>query len=580
MKRLVSIVLIFVLCLGVVAGCGSDSANDSDQAHNGADGDSLSKADVSYIVGGEHRYTIVRPEGNEDVVAGAGYIYKQSKNIFGSSMKNIADTEDGADKYEILIGPTNREESEVALDKLYEAGGKYDDYIICTIGKKIVINSEDPECYTVAARYFVDNYLKADGVKGGIFYTCIAGGDFDSVTINGTDLGRFDFVRPHYNSSYITELEMEKAVEELYKKTGYKLSIGHDTKVKVKECEIIVGNAERDGVTPITNDYNTYSISIKGNKVYLNGGSAHATAMAVSEFCKMLKKGAVTDADSLSGNYEEAFKSYDAATTYKKVWGDDFDGDKLDTSKWFQESEGNRAEGHNGKTSVRSSNPNDVFVKDGKFYICARQDDEYYYGGMIKTHLSMSFRYGYVEMSTVLPQGDGFWVALWSGTNDLVNPITGEEKLFAPEIDMVECFGNTAYYAGNCHAWPTDLGKQLELQHFSLDGSYGNQKKYTLEESGAVLGDGFHTYGFIWDINQMGFVCDGDFFFSYDITREERDIECFNQSLYLILSMATGFKNADIPTANPNEWANTNKLIVDWINVYQKDDGLSELILH
>lgn len=573
--------MILILCFGLVAGCGSGDGDASEPTQSGADKNALSKADINYFVGGEHRYTIVRPEGNEDVVAGAGYIYKQSKNVFGVSMKNIADTEDGTDKYEILIGPTNREESEIALEKLYEAGGRYDDYIICTIGKKIVINSEDPECYTVAARYFVENYLKADGFKGGIYYTCISGGEFDTVTINGTDIGRFDFVRPHYNSSYVTELEMEKAIEELYKKTGYKLSIGHDTKVKVKECEIIVGNAERDGVTPVTDDYNKYTVTVKGTKVYLNGGSAHATAMAVAEFCKMLQKGAVTDADSTVGDYETALKSYDLSTTYRKTWGDDFDGTELDRSKWFQETESNRTEGHNGKTSVRSTNPNDVFVKDGKFYICARQDEEYYYGGMIKSHLSMSFRYGYVEMSTVLPQGNGFWVALWSGTNDTEEPITGEKDiLYWPEIDMVECFGNSSYYAGNCHAWPSDLGKQLGLQHFSLDGSYSNQKKYTLQESGAVLGDGFHTYGFIWDINQMGFVCDGDFFFSYDITRDDRDISCFNKSLFLILSMATGFKTADPPTTDPNEWANTNKLIVDWINVYQKNDGLSELILH
>ncbi len=576
--------LVLVLTLGLLAGCGSDEGSgDTGSGSASAAEDGLSKADVIFYENGAHRYSIVRQSGsdNSKIVSGAGYIYKQAKNIFGSNIKNDFDTVDDTDKYEILVGNTNREESQKALDYLFSVGGRYDDYIICTIGKKIVINSENLDKLEEACRFFVDNYFKTEGVKGGILYTLINKGDFEELTVNGVNIGNYDFVRPHYNSSYLTELQMESAIDEIYKQTGYKLSITHDTKTAAKRYEIIVGNAERDGVTPVTDDYNTFSINVKGEKVYLNGGSAHATAMAVSEFAKMLLKGNVTDANSTTGNYETALKSYDLSITYRKTWGDDFDGTELDRSKWFQETETNRTEGHNGKTSVRSTNPNDVFVKDGKFYICARQDDEYYYGGMIKTHLSMSFRYGYVEMSTVLPQGNGFWVALWSGTNDTVEPISGEKDiLYWPEIDMVECFGNSTHYAGNCHAWPSDLGKQHGLQHFSLDGTYGNEKKYVLEDEGVVLGDGFHTYGFVWDIRQMGFVCDGDFFFSYDITKNDRDITCFNKSLYLILSMATGFKTADIPTTDPDEWANTNKLIVDWINVYQKNDGLSELILH
>ena len=584
MKRVLSLMMILVMVVGLLVGCGGgdDKKKGGDEADNNINVDGIiNTADVSYVADGESVYRIVRPEGDTVVTSVAQYLFKQMRDKLGVNIRNVADTADATDVYEILIGDTAREESKQAATYLDgKTGGRYNDYVICTIGKKICIYSKNPEMLQKATEYFVQNYVVAEGVKGGIAYTKAVEGNFESIKVNGVEIGKFAFVRPHYNSSWLTECEMEEIVDAVYSKTGYKMAIKHDTQTEPSDYEIIVGNTSREGVETIT-DYDQYKITVKGKKVYINGGSAHSTAIAVSEFGKLLK-GEVTDAASVTGSYNTTIASYDKTTEFYWTWGDDFDLDTLDTTKWTQETESNCTTGQNGKTSVRSSDPNDVYVLDGKFYICAREDDEYYYGGMIRTQRTMEYKYGYAEMSSVIPHGDSFWIAWWACSNDTMSSFDNSvSKMLSPEIDIVECFGNSKYYAANCHSWPTDYGKNaFDYEHTSLDGTvHSEAKKYTLQDEDKVLGDDFHTYGFYWDQKSMGFTCDGDLYFVYDTTTTPEDIECFNHSMYFIYSMALGFANApgNSITDDPEEWANSNKLILDWMHLYQKDDGFHML---
>ena len=55
----------------------------------------------------------------------------------------------------------------------------------------------------------------------------------------------------------------------------------------------------------------------------------------------------------------------------------------------------------------------------------------------------------------------------------------------------------------------------------------------------------------------------------------------FNKKMYLILSAAIGFKSSgyNISNATNEQWANTSKLLVDNLYIYQMDDGKSEIYL-
>ena len=99
------------------------------------------------------------------------------------------------------------------------------------------------------------------------------------ITVNGANISEFIIVRPHYNSSYLTQVEMEKLIDEVYAKTGVKLTIEEDAYVAETKYEIVVGNNNRNGVEKIA-DHDEYRIKISGTKVYLNGGSPHRVCKA------------------------------------------------------------------------------------------------------------------------------------------------------------------------------------------------------------------------------------------------------------------------------------------------------------
>ena len=87
-----------------------------------------------------------------------------------------------------------------------------------------------------------------------------------------------------------------------------------------------------------------------------------------------------------------------------------------------------------------------------------------------------------------------------------------------------------------------------------------------------------HTYGMLWTDTAMTFTCDGNAFLTYDTTETEQRIDSFNQAQYLIISMATGFKSGPgAITSNPDDWQFTNKLMIDWLHIYQPSDGKHEL---
>ncbi len=594
MKKIFSIILVLLLSLGMFAGCGSDndSANqdaavNSIGSNNSVDlgnGDiQFSKDTVSFVdANGKSAYRIIRPADNDAMFAIAGDMYKAMKeNLKG--LANVDDSSDGSDAYEILIGGTNRPESKFAYDYLVQNfGGRFDDYIVCTIGKKIVINGLSNSAVANAATYFLQNFTKSMTIEGGIMHAHKTEGTFTDITINGENISKFSIIRPHFNVSYLTQMEIDKIYDYVKNTTGFEVEVYDDADFQESEYEIIVGEANRNGVEKIDkNDTDTYSIKVSGKKVYINGGSTYATALGVTEFCKMLKTGTVTDANSVaSGSYSTTVASYDKATYYTPTWLEDFKSTELDTTKWMHVPWS--ADGQNGKKSRRSE---ETYTFDGEYFtITPYQTDTEYHGGMIRTHRDMAYIYGYVEESAKIPTAKGFWTALWTGDTTGFGMFGDEEaakeQILGNEIDINENFGAN-YVAANCHSWPTTLGESLGYKHTSCDGNeFSNDKKY-YPDQGVDLHDDFHTYGLLWTPEYMSFTCDGRVYFTYDTTATEQDILTFNQKMYLTLSMAVGLKSGStsISLATEDDWANRSTLVVDYVHLYQFQDGKSVLDL-
>lgn len=573
------LIVCFVCC--VFAGCGKDAK----KTESGTDtndiepvsGDMFTKDKVDFLnADGSAVYNIVKPYPcTEAEGTAAATLFKQMKSVLGVSGKNNNDEEDGTDKYEILVGRTNRPESDKAFNYISTNGGmRKDDFVIGSIGKKIVIVGVTDDSITAATDYFINNFLKKEGIEGGIFhenYTDTA--NLPERKIGGIAVGHFKIVRPHYNSSYITQMEIEKLVAGVKDQLGYVLPIVEDAYEEPGKYEIIVGNTNRDGVKGIS-DRDAFEIRIEGTKVYLNGGHNYSTAAAVTEFTKLIIADDLNDGKSVTGSYSAVVASYDKSTYYTPTWYDDFDGTEVDSKLWYAVKPGeNDSKGQNGKTSVRSVDPDITYVRDGFYQVHPTQNDTTYYGGMIRTNETMKYRYGYVEISEKIPNAPGFWTSLWAYGHDA-------DMILEPEIDINESFGNGNVVAANCHTWPSTVGAKAGYQHTSLDGDkYGDKKRrYSLDNKS--FNDDFHTFGFLWDETHMAFLCDGEIYFDYDTTTTPEDVECFNHSLSFMISMAVGFANngEDINKATADDWQSDKcALIVDHFYVYQLQNGKQEL---
>ena len=160
MKRVLSFLLVLVLSLGLLAGCSDDSNGDTASNGNAVNDSMFSTEDVKFVdANGESVYTFVRAESlSTDASAKAMEIFTGLKKTVGvNKMKNVSDVaSDGTDSYEILVGKTNRPESSQALEYLKGLNnGRSRDYIIATIGKKIVVNGFSDKAIIAAVDYFV-----------------------------------------------------------------------------------------------------------------------------------------------------------------------------------------------------------------------------------------------------------------------------------------------------------------------------------------------------------------------------------------------------------------------------------------
>ena len=532
MKRIICILMVLTISFGLLVGCGGDKKpNDSSSVSTGSTETTMTTDKIKYIAeDGSSVYRIVHPEGNEVVTPYADTLSKKMEEGLGVGIKNVSDIEDGTDVYEILVGNTNRAESQSAIDYLYDNGmGRNQDYIICTIGKKIVINAITDESVENAVNYFIENLIKKEGIEDGIKYTYSTPGEFESITINGRNISDFTIIRDKSSRSWLLQEEYRKVQEKIFEKTGFLLPLKEDKDTAEKEYEVHIGNTVRTAKPQSGYDYDSWEIAIADKKVYIAGGSTYAVQVALTEFGKMLEKGAVTNADSKTGSYAATVAGYDTSEYYKLTWQEEFDYEamSIEASGWTVDpiSVNNATANNKGQTnrkygdSFLVTDADTSIVTDGNFIMRAikMEDATITYpfnqgggtDGLLYKHQAgyhsasvMTFNFGYVEMRARIPDGDGVYSSFW------INGSGGE--VGGLEIDIFESLGMAHTMRANIHYWKT--------AHTSLDSGLfgkdihkvaGTDRQYVLPRSEGTLFDDYHTIGCYWSWDGIRFYADG-----------------------------------------------------------------------
>ena len=145
----------------------------------------------------------------------------------------------------------------------------------------------------------------------------------------------------------------------------------------------------------------------------------------------------------------------------------------------------------NNNNESQYYHPNQVSVSGGSLRLRADRDPNWSFGreynsGLIRTWQEWS--YGRVEVRAKVPNGQGFWPAIWLLPRTAPWPAGGE-------IDIMEARGDLPWRISSAVHWGWDVGS-----HQYVSEAY---------ESGANFQQGYHTYAVEWDIGTVGFFVDG-----------------------------------------------------------------------
>lgn len=261
---------------------------------------------------------------------------------------------------------------------------------------------------------------------------------------------------------------------------------------------------------------------------------------------------------------------------YELIWNDEFDGDRLDDSKWSYElgnwkldDSGNYITNGWGNNEQEFYTSQNTTVKDGILTIAARKEswtDEKqgsydYTSARINTQHKFSVCGGRIEVRARCDSGKSLWPAIWMLPED--SAYGGWAS--SGEIDIMEGWGSTPEkICGTIHfggAWPANTYLTNDFNFSDGDGTQN-----------------WHTYSIEWERGEIRWYVD-DILYS---TQSEWYSEGFSypapfdQNFYVILNLAVGghFDGIDGIYAEPATFADGEKHFdIDYVRVYRKNSS-------
>jgi beta-glucanase (GH16 family) len=202
---------------------------------------------------------------------------------------------------------------------------------------------------------------------------------------------------------------------------------------------------------------------------------ALCAAVAIVIFC------AVIDTSPACG---EQLPPAPAGKQWKLIWGDDFEGDTLDESKWNRLGDVERRDGYWIK--------DDAYVSgEGTLVLRTRRDGDRFTCGAVDSRNKFQHAFGYYVARCKMPTQPGHWPAFWmmcAGVSKV-----GDGGRDGTEIDIVEI--------------PERDGQVFMNLHWDGYGEH-HQSAGTKAMIPAPI-DGFHEYGLLWTEEEYIFYVDG-----------------------------------------------------------------------
>ena len=260
-----------------------------------------------------------------------------------------------------------------------------------------------------------------------------------------------------------------------------------------------------------------WSISISGGK----------TTIQVRNVGKLTTAGDTVKATT--GTTYKKFELYETVETeYVQSWSDEFDGDKLDRTKWSVD-DGFWFGG--SVTTIHTDDEGDQLkVSDGMLNLTAtpgRYGSNEFKGTYMNTSGRFAFSYGKIEIRAKLAYGNGQFPAFWMMPTDMMNMGGGEIDIM--EMSITDDIRKNGEQIGTIH-WTSDNGAThwSKVYYMPIYG-YGE----------AYQSDDFHTYGIEMDRDQVRYYFDGMQYMSLVLNSDGKRFAFGDMARYIIINNST-----------------------------------------
>lgn len=529
---------------------------------------------------GTFLYKITYEEGLENAEA----VFDEINNLFNQisasfdikvNLQSDKKNESDGKVNEILVGNTNRDESEIALRQLLEnRENNLNDYLIKVIDNKICIVGGSDDALSRGIRYFTEtyclNFSTLSKLDSDFEYSHFPEYSIDKVEIFGSSIGEYVIVVPVSHSLLWTEL-LDTFVSKLQNDFGLAPQIVKDSEIEADK-EIIIGSTNRNESADIPEE--GFVIKQVGNDIIINGSDDVQIAEAILTLNR-LEEAAVKESKSFEIMAPITGKAEKNDTDYYLAYSDEFNESTLDTSIWvdYKRTSGTSTSLYGG-TCYRTGLQN-TRIENGNLVLTSeRLNHDDFTWCQIATEGTLAARYGIIEWRVKFPESP-VTTALWCNWVDYELTDSGKVSRKYPtrlEIDVVESFGRNKSFATNLHNWfdDEDLNYSYVEGHKSLDGGKFAKDKAFEYQGNDKLSDDYHIYSCKWTPYEISFAFDGDIFFTYDlIANNGIDYTSVPQMFLIGVTYGTSknYGKVDITDDSPLK----GSLYCDWFRIYQTD---------
>jgi beta-glucanase (GH16 family) len=272
------------------------------------------------------------------------------------------------------------------------------------------------------------------------------------------------------------------------------------------------------------------------------------------------------------------------------VWSDEFDGTKLDRTKWRPEK--SCWGGGNEERQCYTDRQKNILVANGQLHLIAREErfrgqsqpaeiaekinpmiSQPFTSGKVRTRGIASWKYGKIEFRAKPPKGQGTWPAVWmmpANSDYGPWPLSGE-------IDILEGV-NLGARCDSCTGGVGENRMNSAIHFGDLPPANVFLDQKVALPSGALISDDFHIWTLEWGKGVMRFYLDHKKY--WEVTAKQwrtgslkarsNSFAPFDKPFFIMANLAIGGRfSEENNDMGVSKGVTPAELAIDWIRIYQ-----------